>query len=66
MRALILALLLAGCSQTITSGCPPVADYPAWFQTKALAELAPMPADSAIRRMMDDYKRMRDQARACR
>lgn len=47
-------------------GCPPVPEYPPAFQTRAADELAALPADAALRRMVDDYKRMRDQARACR
>lgn len=68
MRALLLAscLLLAGCNHPVVTGCPPVAEYPKAFQNRAADDLAALPADSPLRRMMDDYKRMRDQARACR
>ncbi len=68
MRAFLLlgCLLLAGCNQPVVTGCSPVPDYPKAFQTQAANELAALPADAALRRMMDDYKKMRDQARACR
>ncbi len=67
MRAiLLLPLLLAACTSPVVVGCPPVPEYPPTFQTRAAGELAALPADAALRRMVDDYKRMRDQARACR
>lgn len=68
MRALLLVLCLAvaACAETGGSGCPPVAKYPDAFQEAAANELATLPAASPLRRMMDDYKKMRDQARQCR
>ncbi len=67
MRPLLIAacLLLAGCAGAEGTGCPPVPEYPPAFQTQAANELAALPPAAALRRMMDDYKRMRDQARAC-
>jgi hypothetical protein len=68
MRILLLVscLLLAACNQPVVIGCPPVAEYPDAFQIAAADELAGLPALSPVRRMMDDYKKMRDQARKCR
>jgi hypothetical protein len=67
MRFLLLAscLILAACNQPEGKGCPPVRVYPDAYQERAADDLAYLPADSPIRRMMDDYKKMRDEARKC-
>ena len=59
-------LLLGGCAGPVVVGCPPVRDYPDAFQQRAAGELAALPADAALRRLVDDYRVMRQQARACR
>lgn len=57
---------LSGCAQTISSGCPPVPDYDRALRLRAATELAALPPQSALERMLDDYAVMRAQARACR
>ena len=77
----VAGLWTAGASSctTTTSGCPPVVPYTADEQTQACTELRAMcPAAkkcedvrldcprAVVPRMIDDYKLMRDQSRACR
>lgn len=60
-------LSLAGCTPTpppITA-CPPVVPYTAEQQTRAADELDALPADAALREMMADYARVRNQLRVC-
>ena len=68
--ALIVTLWLTGCggasfSPTV-SACPPLVVYSAAEQKRAGDELAALPADSVVARMIDDYALERDQLRACR
>lgn len=42
-----------------------MAEYAQELRDRAAAELALLPADSAIEEMLRDYKVLRDQARAC-
>lgn len=46
--------------------CLRVNEYDRATQDKALAELSALPRDSALRLFVGDYKRLRDQVRACR
>lgn len=46
--------------------CLRVNEYDRQTQDKALTELNALPRDSALRLFIGDYKRLRDQVRACR
>ena len=46
--------------------CLRVNEYDRPTQDRALAELNKLPRDSALRLFIGDYKRLRDQIRACR
>jgi hypothetical protein len=62
----LLVALLSGCQDKVVAiGCPPVPPYPLEIQKQAAVELRALPAESVLRRFMDDYSRMRDQAREC-
>lgn len=55
---------LSGCMSTqINTGCPPLVQYSAETQRKAADEIEKLPDDSAVARMISDYKKTRD---ACR
>ena len=62
---LIVVLALAACTQPVVVGCPRPADYPKEFQAAILAEVRALAATSPLRRAMEDYLKLRDQARAC-
>lgn len=68
MRALTLsvALMLAACNTPIVTACPPVPIYSTEFQTRLANEIHDLPPDSALGMAIVDYKRLRDQLRACR
>jgi len=46
--------------------CPLVATYDRAFQARLADEIQLLPPDAALERVMLDYARLRDQARACR
>lgn len=46
--------------------CPEIRKYDAATQERALAEYKALPAGSAIRLMLGDYKQLRDRVRVCR
>ena len=46
--------------------CPRINEYDAKTQDRALAEYNALPAGSALRLFVGDYKQLRDQIRACR
>lgn len=66
----ILTLLTAcdpGSSETVVRFvCLRVNEYDRATQDKALAEFNALPQGSALRQFIGDYKRLRDQVRACR
>ena len=62
---LLATMCLAGCGTTISS-CPPLRSYTPEFQERAAAELAGLPADSALAEMIADYGQLRDRLRLCR
>lgn len=67
MRTIFLcALFVTGCTAPppITA-CPPVVEYSREQQARAADELEALPSDAALREMMADYKRTRDQLRVC-
>ncbi|MGH6883191.1 hypothetical protein [Hypericibacter sp.] len=68
MRVLALAavLLLAACRTPVVTACPPVPIYDPEFQGRLADEIHALPPDSALGQAIIDYKRLRDQLRACR
>jgi hypothetical protein len=46
--------------------CPTINEYDQPTQDKALAEYEALPAGSALRLFIGDYKRLREQVRVCR
>lgn len=62
-------LWLTACAMGGSEGqapCPPVVEYSAVDQTRAAAEIEPLPESAVVVRMLSDYAVLRDQARACR
>lgn len=57
--------LLAACAQPIVTACPPVPTYSPEFQARLADEIHALPRDSALGVAIVDYKRIRDQLRAC-
>ncbi|MBL8304346.1 MAG: hypothetical protein JNM26_16460, partial [Ideonella sp.] len=47
------------------TACPPVVPYSAEQQARAANELAALPQDAALRALMADYARVRQQLRVC-
>jgi hypothetical protein len=68
MRLLILSaiLMLAACTMPVVTACPPVPTYSTEFQARLADEIHALPPDSALGAAIIDYKRLRDQLRACR
>jgi hypothetical protein len=46
--------------------CPTIMQYDAKTQERALAEYQALPAGSALKQSIGDYKRLRDQVTVCR
>jgi len=64
-------LLLTACDGinseiVVKTICPRINEYDAATQDRALAEYNALPAGSALRLFVGDYKRLRDQVRVCR
>lgn len=64
-------LLLTACNEVssevvVKIVCPVIEQYDRSTQEQALKELEALPKDSALRRMVGDYSRLRDQVRVCR
>jgi len=68
MRLSTLAVLLplAACAAPVVTACPPVPSYSTEFQARLADEIHALPPDSALGVAIIDYKRLRDQLRACR
>jgi hypothetical protein len=68
MRALALAaaFMMAACHAPVVTACPPVPIYSPEFQWRLADEIHALPPDSALGQAIIDYKRLRDQLRACR
>lgn len=49
-----------------TSPCPPLPQYTKAEQDQAARELNVIPTSWMVSRMLDDYRLLRDQIRACR
>jgi hypothetical protein len=66
--AIALTVLLAGCATAGSDGllCQALVPYPPEVQRRAADELAVLPPDSALARMIDDYGELRARIRgAC-
>jgi hypothetical protein len=64
-------LLLTACEPgssdvIVKTICPRINEYDAKTQDRALAEYSALPAGSALRLFIGDYKQLRDQIRICR
>ncbi|QEX18553.1 hypothetical protein FRZ44_38600 [Hypericibacter terrae] len=68
MRVLALAMIfmLAACRAPVVTACPPVPVYSPEFQWRLADEIHALPPGSALGQAVIDYKRLRDQLRACR
>lgn len=71
LAAPLMLLLLTACDGTnsevvVKIVCPAINQYDAETQDRALAEYNALPANSALRLFIGDYKRLRDQIRVCR
>jgi hypothetical protein len=66
LSVLTLPLWLANCATASSDTCPPVATYDRATEQRAAQDLATLPSDSPIVRMMQDYSVMRAQARLCK
>lgn len=62
---LVAAWVLAGCSGSVFSNCPPVIEYSREFQKRAADELEARPQDRAIMKLVEDYYATREQLRTC-
>lgn len=62
----IATALLAACETVVSSGCPSLYKYSAEEQQKAADEIALLPGDSVLLRMMGDYAAVRNQIRVCK
>lgn len=67
MTSLSLAACRSGPSETaVRIVCPQIRAYDAQTLDRALAEYRLLPAGSAIRQLLGDYRRLREQVRVCR
>lgn len=71
LLALPMILLLTACDLgssdvVVKIVCPRINEYDAKTQERALAEYNALPAGSALRLFIGDYKQLRDQVRVCR
>jgi hypothetical protein len=67
LSALMLLLSLASCGTASSDDtCPPVAQYDRATEVRAAQDMASLPADSPLIRMMEDYSVMRAQSRLCK
>lgn len=64
--ALLLPILLIGCSTINAAHCPPVKEWTPEQNAQLGAELEAMPEGSITIDVIADYIRMRDQARLCK
>jgi hypothetical protein len=60
------ALMMTACHTPVVTACPPVPTYSSEFQWQLAEEIHALPPDSALGQAIVDYKRLRDQLRACR
>ncbi len=66
----IVTSLLGACatvsSERVVGVCPPVVEYDAGVQARAVEEVQVLPEGSMIVEMLSDYAVIREQARVCR
>ena len=60
----LVTMFLSGCAAT-SFDCLPVPAYTPAQQEKAAEELAKLPEDSVVARMVADYMKVRDMSRIC-
>lgn len=60
-----LSMPLTACGRVSFNSCPPVVEYSRAIQTEAAQELLALNPHDPLRLMMNDYKRERDELRAC-
>jgi len=66
LSTLTLLLCLSSCGTASSDNtCPPVAAYDRATTQRAAQDLAALPQDSPVIRMIEDYSVMRSQARLC-
>lgn len=63
----IAMISLTGCATVVSDhhACPPVVEYSAAQQERAVAEVEALPPGAMIEVMLADYHVMRQQARGC-
>lgn len=71
LLALPMTMLLAACNLensevVVQIVCPKINEYDAKTQERALEEYNALPAGSALRLFIGDYKQLREQVRVCR
>jgi len=67
LSTLTLPLCLGNCGTASSdNACPPIAAYDRATMQQAAQDLAALPQDSPVVRMMEDYSVMRSQARLCK
>ena len=64
---LLLLIPLTNCAEGISDPtvCPPIVEYTDEFQDRAYLQYADLPPGSPIVRMIDDYRILRNEIRAC-
>lgn len=62
----VAACVLSACGTAPHIACPALIAYEPGFSTRLAAEIADLPAESAVLRAVRDYISLRDQVRACR
>lgn len=65
MKPFSLLILLTACETTHSEVCPPLVEYTADFQDTVYAEARHMKSGDPILKMLDDYKRLRNEISAC-
>ena len=66
---MVVTSLLSACvtvsSERVTGVYPPVVEYDAGFQARAVEEVLALPGGSAVVEMLRDYAVLRERVRAC-
>jgi hypothetical protein len=63
--ALLLPILLLGCTTIDAGPCPPLKDYTPEQNERLAQELETLPGDAITIDVIADYMTLRDQVRAC-
>lgn len=64
--SIALVIFVAGCVAPVPNYCPRIPRYGKAFNEQLANELEPIPDNSAIMRVVEDYISLRDQLQACR